>query len=173
MKFTFAIALFATAVATIQASPAPYPAPAPVAVDTNANRFARGLPPMRPMRRATPVAGTYKIIHQLPKMYNPNIPLGARRSSPSNVSGSCNTGSIQCCNSVQKADSGLVGLLEGLLGILIPIGTSIGQNCSPISAVGVGGNSCTQQPVCCDSNHFNGLINVGCSPSKESLHVYY
>lgn len=58
MKFTFAIALFATALATVAASPYPPPAPAAVAADTNGHRFARGLPPMRPMRRATPVQGT-------------------------------------------------------------------------------------------------------------------
>ncbi|KAF5362464.1 hypothetical protein D9756_002080 [Leucocoprinus leucothites] len=82
----------------------------------------------------------------------------------------CNTGSIQCCNSVQSSSSSLVGLLAGLLGIVLgPVEALVGVNCSPISVIGVGGNSCTAQPVCCTGNSFSGLLVLGCSPININL----
>ncbi|KAF5354823.1 hypothetical protein D9756_005704 [Leucocoprinus leucothites] len=84
--------------------------------------------------------------------------------------GSCNTGPIQCCNQVQAASSQNVNLLQGLLGIVLgPIEGLIGLNCSPLNVLGVGGNSCSAQPVCCTNNQFNGLINLGCSPININL----
>ncbi|EGN97249.1 hypothetical protein SERLA73DRAFT_17726, partial [Serpula lacrymans var. lacrymans S7.3] len=85
-------------------------------------------------------------------------------------SGQCNTGPIQCCNSVENVSFinditfRLSGFL-GSLGILGPITGQIGLNCNPITGIGAGlGPQCTSQPVCCTDAHFNGLINVGCSP---------
>ncbi|TFK70882.1 fungal hydrophobin [Pluteus cervinus] len=85
--------------------------------------------------------------------------------------GDCNTGSIQCCANTQTLTTTLASLLEGggLLGlsadVLLPnIGALIGASCSPISALGLGGNSCSQQSVCCTNNSFGGLIALGCSP---------
>ncbi|KAL0947658.1 hypothetical protein HGRIS_013745 [Hohenbuehelia grisea] len=75
----------------------------------------------------------------------------------------CDTGPV-CCNSVQKADSKDVTLLAGLLGIVISDVTAlVGLNCSPISVIGLGGNSCSS-PVCCSDNKFGGLIALGCVP---------
>ncbi|KAK7444490.1 hypothetical protein VKT23_015171 [Stygiomarasmius scandens] len=84
--------------------------------------------------------------------------------------GQCNTGPIQCCNSVQEANSsGLAGLL-GLLGVVLgPITGQVGVTCSPISVIGVGGNSCSAQPVCCENNSFNGIIALGCTPININL----
>ncbi|KAF5354403.1 hypothetical protein D9758_010747 [Tetrapyrgos nigripes] len=77
----------------------------------------------------------------------------------------CNTGPIQCCNSVDKAGSAAVSTILGLLGVIIQdLNVLVGINCSPISVIGVGGNSCTAAPVCCEDNTFNGLIAVGCVP---------
>ncbi|KAF9012659.1 hydrophobin, partial [Cyathus striatus] len=77
----------------------------------------------------------------------------------------CNTGSLQCCNSTQAASDPVTNELLGLLGIVLgPITGLIGFNCSPLTVAGVGGNSCTVQPVCCTSNQFNGLLAVGCNP---------
>ncbi|KAJ3515708.1 hypothetical protein NLJ89_g1590 [Agrocybe chaxingu] len=90
-----------------------------------------------------------------------------RTDGPSNQ---CNTGSLQCCNSVQDASSkGLAGIL-GLLGVVVgSITGQVGVTCSPISVIGIGGNSCTAQPVCCTNNSFNGLIALGCTPININL----
>ncbi|KAG2134778.1 hydrophobin [Suillus clintonianus] len=117
-----------------------------VSAETNGERMARGLPPMAPARRATPVAA-------------------AKRTSPSG-SGQCNTGSIQCCESTAKSGhSNILDELLELLHIHIPVGTTCGMSCSPISVVGGGsGAHCNQEPVCCENNSYNGLVNIGCSP---------
>ncbi|KAF9011752.1 fungal hydrophobin-domain-containing protein [Cyathus striatus] len=117
--------------------------------ETNAQRLARGLPPNPPARRATPV--------------------GAKRSTPSGTPSQCNTGAIQCCNSVTQASNPVAQLLIGLLGIIVGGDVAVGLTCSPLSVIGVGGNSCTQQPVCCENNNFNGLIAIGCTPININL----
>ncbi|KAJ3565974.1 hypothetical protein NP233_g7292 [Leucocoprinus birnbaumii] len=84
--------------------------------------------------------------------------------------GQCNTGTIQCCNQVQSSSSSLVGLLAGLLGIVLgPVEALVGVNCSPITVIGAGGNSCSAQPVCCTGNSFSGLLVLGCSPININL----
>ncbi|KAK7460516.1 hypothetical protein VKT23_009236 [Stygiomarasmius scandens] len=84
--------------------------------------------------------------------------------------GQCSTGTLQCCQSVQSATSPVVSLLLGLLGVVLgDLNLDVGLTCSPISVIGVGGNSCTAQPVCCQNNNFNGLIAIGCSPISISL----
>ncbi|PPQ89209.1 hypothetical protein CVT25_001278 [Psilocybe cyanescens] len=90
-----------------------------------------------------------------------------RTDSPSNQ---CNTGTLSCCNSVQSATSSSIAGLLGLLGVVVGTVTGlVGVNCSPISVIGVGGNSCTAQPVCCTNNSFNGLIALGCTPINLNL----
>ncbi|PPQ89201.1 hypothetical protein CVT25_001270 [Psilocybe cyanescens] len=90
-----------------------------------------------------------------------------RNDGPSNQ---CNTGQLQCCNSTQSATSSSIAGLLSLLGVVVGSVTGlVGVTCSPISAVGVGGNSCTAQPVCCTDNSFNGLIALGCSPVNLNL----
>ncbi|KAH7907315.1 fungal hydrophobin-domain-containing protein [Hygrophoropsis aurantiaca] len=95
-------------------------------------------------------------------------------ATPANVArqiSQCNTGSLSCCNSVQAADSSAVTTLLGLLGVVLgDLTGSVGLNCSPITAVGTGsGATCTQEPVCCTNDYYNGLINVGCSPVNLNL----
>lgn len=108
----------------------------------------------------------------------------ARRSSPSgSPGGQCNTGPVQCCNSVTTADHSSTSTLLGLLGLVLDPSILVGLKCSPLSAIGLGGNSwwasshclhrfsihwmscSSQQPVCCENNTYNGLIVIGCSPS--------
>ncbi|TFK68177.1 fungal hydrophobin [Pluteus cervinus] len=75
----------------------------------------------------------------------------------------CNTGPVQCCNSLQDASD--VSNLSGLLGVAAPITGLIGMNCTPLSVVNAfGGNKCSTQAVCCSGNTSNGLVVVGCSP---------
>ncbi|KAI9571828.1 hydrophobin [Boletus coccyginus] len=80
----------------------------------------------------------------------------------------CNTGSISCCDTTYSSSSTFVYELFGLLGLPPPSssgGSQVGVSCSPTTIGGTGtGSSCTQQPVCCAGNSFNGVINVGCSP---------
>ncbi|KAF9002207.1 fungal hydrophobin [Cyathus striatus] len=84
--------------------------------------------------------------------------LAAASAVPRTDSPQCNTGPIQCCKSVQKADSKEVTTSQ------VSSASFSLVNCSPISLVGVGGTSCNAQPVCCNGNNFNGLIVVGCTP---------
>ncbi|KAF9442160.1 fungal hydrophobin, partial [Macrolepiota fuliginosa MF-IS2] len=84
--------------------------------------------------------------------------------------GNCNTGSQLCCNSAQSTSDPVTALLTGLLGLnLGSITGLVGVTCSPLSVAGVGGNSCTAQPVCCSNNSFNGLIALGCNPININL----
>ncbi|KAF8953919.1 fungal hydrophobin-domain-containing protein [Flammula alnicola] len=95
------------------------------------------------------------------------LPRNDPTSGPSNQ---CNTGSIQCCNSTQTSTAGPLGLLLGLLGIVVGDVTGlIGVTCSPITAIGVAGNSCSAQPVCCTNNSFNGIVALGCTPININL----
>ncbi|KAL5523252.1 SC3_2 [Sanghuangporus sanghuang] len=82
----------------------------------------------------------------------------------------CNTGPIQCCDSVQSADSFTISTLLGLLGIVLEdLDVLVGLTCDPISVVGVGSSGCDAHPVCCENNDFNGLISIGCVPVNIEL----
>ncbi|KAN0094592.1 Fungal hydrophobin domain containing protein [Tylopilus felleus] len=85
-------------------------------------------------------------------------------------SSECNTGPIQCCNSVQSSNNEIIGELFGFLGLPLPAGgTQVGFTCSPITVGGIGsGSSCTSQAVCCNGDTFNG-ISTGCSPITINL----
>ncbi|KAF8068727.1 hydrophobin-251 [Lyophyllum atratum] len=92
-----------------------------------------------------------------------------RRTEPAPAS-QCNTGSLQCCNTLQSATSDPAAGLLALLGIVVQdVTAQVGVTCSPISVLGVGGNSCTAQPVCCTGNTFHGVVTLGCSPVNLSL----
>ncbi|KAH9475718.1 Fruiting body protein SC3 [Psilocybe cubensis] len=93
--------------------------------------------------------------------------LAAATGSPASQ---CNTGGLQCCNSTGTANSDAISKILGLLGIVVQDVTAlVGVNCSPISVIGIGGNSCTAQPVCCTNNSFGGLVALGCSPVDLNL----
>ncbi|KAF5348084.1 hypothetical protein D9758_010063 [Tetrapyrgos nigripes] len=82
----------------------------------------------------------------------------------------CNTGGLQCCNNVQTTPTGVVPGLLKLLGIVLgAVDVPIGVTCNPISVIGIGGDSCTAQPVCCENNSFNGVVALGCSPVNLNL----
>ncbi|KAF4618941.1 hypothetical protein D9613_010139 [Agrocybe pediades] len=92
---------------------------------------------------------------------------GTAPPPPVNV---CDTGSLQCCQSTQSATSQPVASLLGLLGIALGSVTGlVGLTCSPITAIGVSGNSCSAQPVCCSNNSFNGIVALGCTPVNVNL----
>ena len=152
MKFTTVLAVLASAVAVF-AQPS----------ETNAERFARGLPPLPPARRGTPVAGKFHPTVAL-IIYSDGLTnmmyVAARRSQPSGgINNSCNTGPIQCCalnfsflflsylpdenlgNSVTHANDEVAAVIIALLGLVVPADVSVGLTCSPLSVVGLGHNS--------------------------------
>ncbi|TEB33732.1 fungal hydrophobin [Coprinellus micaceus] len=82
----------------------------------------------------------------------------------------CNTGPIQCCQSTGFVDEPAVSNVLSLLGIVVQdLNVFAALTCSPISVIGLPGNSCSAQPVCCTNNTFNGLISLGCTPININL----
>ncbi|KAM5539234.1 hypothetical protein V8D89_007107 [Ganoderma adspersum] len=114
---TLFLSVIAFLVATVAAAAAP---------GTNAERMARGLPPLAPRKlyreRATPASP-------------------ARRSQPSGSPSSCSTGPVQCCNQVTTASNPIAALILGLLGIVLGPDVSVGITCSPLSVIGIGGSN--------------------------------
>lgn len=54
----------------------------------------------------------------------------------------CNTGSIQCCDSLSSSSNPVTGLLLGLLGVVVEgINVPIGITCTPITVLGIGSGS--------------------------------
>ncbi|EGN94178.1 hypothetical protein SERLA73DRAFT_188774 [Serpula lacrymans var. lacrymans S7.3] len=92
-------------------------------------------------------------------------------ATPDTTTNQCNTGSISCCQSTKSAsDAGVIDMLTAVGISLKGVVGDVGFQCSPITGVGAGGgSSCNQEPVCCTDNHFDGLINVGCSPININL----
>ncbi|KAF8154163.1 fungal hydrophobin-domain-containing protein [Crassisporium funariophilum] len=82
----------------------------------------------------------------------------------------CNTGPIQCCNKVGTAQAiGYTHILAAAGIVIQPVDAILGVECSPITIIGAGGNSCSAQPVCCTGNTYNGLVNVGCTTVNINL----
>ncbi|KAK7449197.1 hypothetical protein VKT23_013343 [Stygiomarasmius scandens] len=82
----------------------------------------------------------------------------------------CTTAPIQCCDSVETADSPSASKVLAGLGIVVQdVIALVGLTCTPISVIGVGGNSCSANPVCCENNSFNGVVSLGCVPVDLSL----
>ncbi|KAG1732721.1 hydrophobin [Suillus lakei] len=74
------------------------------------------------------------------------------------TSSQCDTGNIQCCLQTQTVS------FVRCLSTSIFLG-HVGLGCSPITVVGAGtGAACSQQPLCCSDNQYEGLINIGCTP---------
>ncbi|KAF9491628.1 hydrophobin 3 [Pleurotus eryngii] len=81
----------------------------------------------------------------------------------------CNTGTVQCCNHVEKSDSAKVSKIASLLQLDIKgIVGEVGLQCSPVVSL-VGGGPNSGQTVCCDQTKFNGAVNLGCSPINVGL----
>ncbi|KAF8895187.1 fungal hydrophobin-domain-containing protein [Infundibulicybe gibba] len=95
-----------------------------------------------------------------------------RTTTPTTPASQCNTGDLQCCNSTQESSNTNASLtsLLGLLGVVVGSLTGqVGVSCSPLNVIGVGGNSCSAQPVCCSNNSFKGVVAVGCTPVNINL----
>ncbi|KAI0643531.1 fungal hydrophobin [Trametes meyenii] len=81
--------------------------------------------------------------------------------------GSCTTGTLQCCEQVQTADSlGISTLLAAIGVVLQDLDIPIGVGCSGITGVGVGSSdACSANAVCCDDTTTGGLLSIGCLPA--------
>ncbi|KAF8896273.1 fungal hydrophobin-domain-containing protein [Infundibulicybe gibba] len=84
----------------------------------------------------------------------------------------CDVKNVQCCKSTEEAHSltpETKSLLGGLVGVVTGgLGLQVAKGCSPLTIVG-GSNSCSDQPVCCSNNSFNGVVALGCTPINISL----
>ncbi|EIN05015.1 fungal hydrophobin [Punctularia strigosozonata HHB-11173 SS5] len=87
----------------------------------------------------------------------------------------CTTGSTQCCSSTSSTSDPLVSTILGLLNIVVSgVDIPIGLGCSPLNIIGIGGNTCTNNVVCCDNTDdagglLSGLIGIGCIPIIATL----
>ncbi|TDL20401.1 hypothetical protein BD410DRAFT_725764, partial [Rickenella mellea] len=83
--------------------------------------------------------------------------------------GQCNTGPVQCCNSVQSASSlsylQALALSPASLAAVVQNPTAmVGLTCTPLNVIGVGSGA-----NCCENNSFSGLIAIGCTPINIAL----
>ncbi|KAI0668057.1 fungal hydrophobin-domain-containing protein [Trametes maxima] len=85
-------------------------------------------------------------------------------------SGSCDTGPVQCCQSVEAAGSAAVAPILAALGVVLQdLSIPVGLTCTAINVIGVGsGNSCSADTVCCENNSFGGIAAIGCLPVSLS-----
>ncbi|KAJ6634779.1 Hydrophobin-3 [Pseudolycoriella hygida] len=80
-------------------------------------------------------------------------------------SSNCQSNKVQCCNSIQAANSPAAFLAALIAGINLNgvLGT-VGLQCVAPTVIGGGGVSCTSQAACCTGNNFKGIIVIGCTP---------
>ncbi|PPR00788.1 hypothetical protein CVT24_000753 [Panaeolus cyanescens] len=82
------------------------------------------------------------------------------------IDSSCNTGPVQCCNSIHTPGSYSETAIAALVGVAVEqISGQVGLECNAISGIAVGtGANCATAPVCCEKNFSNQLVGVNCSP---------
>ncbi|KAJ3859905.1 hydrophobin [Lentinula novae-zelandiae] len=72
---------------------------------------------------------------------------------PTEPASSCSTGPVQCCQTVESAQSSsAAGILSALGIVLQDLNVIVGLACDPITVIGTGGSSCSAQTVCCEDN---------------------
>ncbi|KAK7683798.1 hypothetical protein QCA50_013174 [Cerrena zonata] len=82
----------------------------------------------------------------------------------------CTAASLLCCQSVLPASDPVMSTLLGLLGIVVlPVSTKCGVQCDPVSVIGLGGNPCKANLVCCDNTSLLPIVAIGCAPIAISL----
>ena len=110
-----------------------------VSAETNAERFARGLPPLPPRRRSTPTYPIGEFVSSDPgirmKVLIVETCAVAKRGSPSSLPNPCTTGTALCCGTVYSTGDATVKLIAGLLGLDITLFVGLtGGSCTPLLA---------------------------------------
>ncbi|KAF9042196.1 fungal hydrophobin-domain-containing protein [Panaeolus papilionaceus] len=84
---------------------------------------------------------------------------------------SCNTGPVQCCNSLQDAQNFDAIGIASLIGVAVSgLTGQVGLQCNPITGIGLGtGANCASSPVCCEENFQNQLVGINCTPITVGL----
>ncbi|THH04285.1 hypothetical protein EW145_g5635 [Phellinidium pouzarii] len=81
-------------------------------------------------------------------------------ATPAPAASQCDTGSAQCCQSVQSSSTSAVAALLQSIGVVVQgVDVPIGITCSPITVVG-GSGTCDAAPVCCENNNFSNCPMV-------------
>ncbi|KAM5537117.1 hypothetical protein V8D89_009263 [Ganoderma adspersum] len=82
------------------------------------------------------------------------------------TSGTCNTGTLNCCQTISSSSDPSTNALLGLIGVVLQgVDVAVGLNCDPITAIGVGlSNTCQAQPACCPDNATGNAVSIGCVP---------
>lgn len=95
------------------------------------------------------------------------LPLVAAGGDPASQ---CDTGALKCTSSCRSRaiprSLGSWAFWESWYRVLtfaLPVG------CSPLSVIGIGGNSCSAQPVCCTGNDFVRVLISFVSIGAEGL----
>jgi hypothetical protein len=97
-------------------------------------------------------------------------PLTGAAVVPAQTGGTCNSGRLMCCSSLQSSSSDNSGTL---LNNLVPINLqgltgSLGLDCTPIDVLGIGNSGCTQQTACCSGDTY-GTVTLACEPINLSF----
>ncbi|TFK61444.1 hypothetical protein BDN72DRAFT_459850 [Pluteus cervinus] len=115
-----------------------------VTAETNAERMRRGLPPLPPARRGTPVKAA--------KGSTPSL-------SPS--SSSCSSGTVQCCSVLGLPSDGFISSILQIVGATAPGPGMVGLSCQPFQSGTT--QSCLMQTVCCQGSTSDGTVSMGCT----------
>ncbi|KAI0281505.1 hypothetical protein BC826DRAFT_372308 [Russula brevipes] len=90
----------------------------------------------------------------------------------------CNTGTVQCCNTMASAADPLVGSLGGLLGLVPNLALPVGLSCTSIGLLN--SNQCNNSPVCCSNVyqrlHLSCLFQfrlANASPAHRGSHRHW
>ncbi|PIL34935.1 hypothetical protein GSI_02722 [Ganoderma sinense ZZ0214-1] len=80
--------------------------------------------------------------------------------------GTCNTGTLNCCQTMSSSSDPSTNLLLSLIGVVVHgVDVAVGLNCDPITVIGAGlSSTCQAHPVCCPDNATGNLVSVGCVP---------
>ncbi|PPR00782.1 hypothetical protein CVT24_000747 [Panaeolus cyanescens] len=100
-----------------------------------------------------------------------SVAAGGTYTDENGIEYSCNSGPVQCCNSVQQVGSYDATAIAALIGVAAQdITGQLGVQCNPITGIGAGtGANCASSPVCCEKNFQNQLVGVNCSPITVGL----